>query len=163
MSATFTIVLLLAYFSPSIAGWWRRRDNPGPASRAAVALISMVNFFLGWTVVGWFAAWAMALSGRFDGFLERALLKRAGGGGSPVPSQPAGAPGWDPTRTPEKGSCTSCGGSGTQRCTTCGGRGSWYEQPQTATGIAHLVNCNYCMSSGSIRCMSCGGSGRSSY
>ena len=48
----FFIVFLIAYFFPAIVAGVRRHHNEGA--------ILVINFFLGWTLVGWFAALAWA-------------------------------------------------------------------------------------------------------
>jgi Superinfection immunity protein len=47
-------LLTAAYFAPSIVAALRKHHQVGP--------VAVVNFFLGWTLVGWVVAMAMALS-----------------------------------------------------------------------------------------------------
>jgi len=47
-------LLAAAYFAPSIVAGLRRHHQVGA--------VAVVNFFFGWTVVGWVVAMAMALS-----------------------------------------------------------------------------------------------------
>ena len=51
-SVLFGIILMLLYFLPSIVGYNKKNANS----------ICVLNFFLGWTLVGWVVAliWAMA-------------------------------------------------------------------------------------------------------
>lgn len=50
------LVVLAAYFAPSIVAARRSVANPAP--------IYVVNLFLGWTFVGWVVALAMAVGAR---------------------------------------------------------------------------------------------------
>jgi len=47
-------VAIAAYFLPAVLGWQRGKRN--------APMITVVNFFLGWTLFGWFAAPAWALT-----------------------------------------------------------------------------------------------------
>jgi hypothetical protein len=51
----FLVLMVILYFLPTIAALALRRDDD-------VAGIFLVNFFLGWTIIGWFVAliWAAA-------------------------------------------------------------------------------------------------------
>ena len=53
---TFLLIVTLAslYFLPTIIAWGRRRMT---------APVFVVNLFLGWTVIAWVIALAMAVSG----------------------------------------------------------------------------------------------------
>lgn len=51
-----TAVSLVFYFVPTIIAAYRDIPNLGP--------VVVINFFLGWTFVGWVAALAMAVAGR---------------------------------------------------------------------------------------------------
>jgi hypothetical protein len=46
------IIILVLYFVPAITGYWNRKKNS--------SAILTLNFFLGWTVIGWVVAltWA---------------------------------------------------------------------------------------------------------
>ena len=46
----------LAYFIPTIVAWVRHVPNKGS--------VTVVNVFLGWTVIGWIVALAMAVRSR---------------------------------------------------------------------------------------------------
>lgn len=46
------VILGVPYFTPSIVAWVRKMPNIGS--------IIVVNFFLGWTFIGWVVALAMA-------------------------------------------------------------------------------------------------------
>lgn len=46
------IILAVIYFTPTLVARGRRHHNTGP--------ITVVNVFLGWTLVGWVVALAMA-------------------------------------------------------------------------------------------------------
>ena len=50
------IALILAYWAPTIVVLARKAPSPGS--------VIVVNFFLGWTVVGWIVALAMACRSR---------------------------------------------------------------------------------------------------
>jgi len=50
------IILGVPYFIPSIVAWVREMPNIGS--------IVVVNFFLGWTFIGWVVALAMACGRR---------------------------------------------------------------------------------------------------
>lgn len=47
------VVALSMYFLPTIVGFSRRVVNRGS--------VAVINFFLGWTLIGWVVALAMAL------------------------------------------------------------------------------------------------------
>ena len=49
------LVIIAVYFIPAIIAWSR------PAPRRGT--VTMVNLFLGWTIVGWIVALAMAMRG----------------------------------------------------------------------------------------------------
>ncbi len=51
MEALWILVLMVLYFTPSIAGWKTKGANG----------IIVLNLFLGWTIIGWIAAliWAV--------------------------------------------------------------------------------------------------------
>ena len=54
LGGLFGVALMAAsYFLPLIIAWWRRHHN--------TLAIFVLNFFLGWTIVGWVAAlvWAV--------------------------------------------------------------------------------------------------------
>lgn len=46
------LLLLIAYFVPSLLVWGRKVPNPGS--------VVVINVFLGWTLIGWVVALAMA-------------------------------------------------------------------------------------------------------
>lgn len=161
----YVLTWLLLYFSPTIAAWVKKKKDADPSHGARLFFfVALVNTFFGWSCFGWVVAWAMVLSKRFGNMFvgpRRSSAEPATGGyAAPAPST---ADAWDPTRMPERKPCSGCNGTGKQTCPSCLGRGSWYEQPQTASGIAQLVNCTYCIGSGRITCTSCAGSGRSSF
>ena len=52
MSALIVVLLVAAYWAPSITAAVRRVPNTGS--------VIVVNLFAGWTVVGWIVALAMA-------------------------------------------------------------------------------------------------------
>jgi RsiW-degrading membrane proteinase PrsW (M82 family) len=51
-------VVVVLYFLPTIEAFDRDRTSGRPFK------ILVVNFFLGWTIAGWIAAWAMLLNPR---------------------------------------------------------------------------------------------------
>ena len=59
-SPVLTVILIIfaiaAYWAPSITAAWRRVPNTGS--------VVIVNLFLGWTVIGWIVALAMACRSR---------------------------------------------------------------------------------------------------
>jgi hypothetical protein len=155
-----SLLLGLLYFAPLIVGILRRRAN-GP--RSNLWQVVVLDVFFGWTVVGWLFAWVFVfptLKDLFAATIIKIFGRRGGAGAGPGAPQPAFGEG-----QPSHGSspCGHCGGSRVQTCPQCSGRGSWYEQPQTATGTAQLVQCSYCTSSGRVTCQTCSGSGRSAY
>jgi hypothetical protein len=84
-------------------------------------------------------------------------------GGSPVAPPPVASQAGSLPGPPQAVPCGQCQATGSMTCSSCGGRGSWYDQPQGATGIAQLRSCPACTSSGRVRCTSCGGSGHPVY
>lgn len=54
MTIILWIILIGAYFLPTIIAWGRKRMT---------ASVFVVNLFLGWTLVAWVVALAMAVSG----------------------------------------------------------------------------------------------------
>jgi hypothetical protein len=62
-SILFGLVLLLVYFVPTIVAWGRHRMT---------ASVFVVNLFLGWTLIAWVVALAMAVSGTRRDDAERA-------------------------------------------------------------------------------------------
>ncbi len=48
-------VLVWAYFAPAVVAYFRKTKNIGA--------VIVINVFLGWTLIGWVAALAMAVSG----------------------------------------------------------------------------------------------------
>jgi len=150
----------LCYFAPSLVAWYRQRN--GQPIALPLRQLALINLFIGWTVVGWFLALANAL------------------GYNPVPHMAVwiaknfGTPPGGPARPPQQASsseeggglggnkvpCGTCNATGMAPCPSCHGRGSWYEQPQTATGVAELKHCTYCGGgNGKVQCSSCGGKG----
>jgi hypothetical protein len=128
----FRILLLLfltLYFAPSIAAFLRTGKAPTvPAGYKVFAWVFILNFFLGWTIIGWFAAWWMAHSEVF-------AAKMAGM--SPVPGGPPDEwivdhteppPGRPPEQRRER-PCASCDGTGSQTCTMCSGRATGMSRP----------------------------------
>jgi hypothetical protein len=55
----FWVIGSLLYFLPTIVGFVRKRHN--------VLSIFLVNFFLGWSLIGWIVAMAWALSSSMPG------------------------------------------------------------------------------------------------
>ena len=51
-TVAFVIVLIGGYWAPTITAWARHVPNRGS--------VAVINGFLGWTVVGWVVALAMA-------------------------------------------------------------------------------------------------------
>ncbi|MGE0161029.1 MAG: hypothetical protein AB7T31_16650 [Gemmatimonadales bacterium] len=150
------LILAAAYFLPTIVAFGRWS---APFRGKKVLLFGIFNFFVAWTGIGWLACLIAAFSKRLEEYLGRMAAASAGVAGYATP--PAGTlqpPSWETVREPAR--CSACGGAGEQPCPQCSGRGSWYQPPQTASGVAQLVTCSYCTSSGRIRCQSCGGSGR---
>ena len=153
----FKVVL---YLIPFWIAWYRKRA--GKLVIGSLPLIFSLDFFLGWTVVGWFLALANACGMNPVAWFVLKFFKVAPGGAAGYAPQGGGrmpaSGGYNPAAAPQ--TCMACGGSGRVRCSTCNGRGSWYDQPTTANGVAQLRTCSACMSSGLITCFSCGGSGR---
>ena len=153
-------ISLPIYLAPFLIAWLRRRLGKPVAS--SLPIIFMMNFFMGWTIVGWFLALLDAFNINVVAKTAFGLVKMFGGqlsagGGAPMmPAQPFSS-------SPQAAVCGGCQGSGSTMCSFCGGRGSWYDAPTTATGVAQLATCGSCVSSGRLRCTSCGGSGRSAY
>jgi hypothetical protein len=141
------------YMLPTILVY--RQKQRDPASDKSLRVVFFINFFLGWTLYGWWVAMQMAM-GQIPTHKNQRMAAGAGGY--------AGAAGGSAAQSFESGSqsrpCYSCGGSGTTVCSSCQGRGSWYTQPQTAHESSRLETCGACTSSGRLRCMGCGGSGR---
>jgi hypothetical protein len=54
-SVVFMLVLVAAYFIPTIVAAQRGIPNAGP--------VAIINLFLGWTFIGWVVALAMAVAG----------------------------------------------------------------------------------------------------
>lgn len=54
-SLAFLVAGLVLYITPSLVASYRRCDKLSP--------VVVVNLFLGWTVIGWIVALAMAVSG----------------------------------------------------------------------------------------------------
>jgi hypothetical protein len=144
------------YLAPFLIAWFRtRRGKPVATSLLSIFLM---NFVLGWTIVGWFIALLDAFNVNVVAKTALVLAKIFGiqlpaGAGVPM-----GAP--QPySSSPQAAPCSMCQGSGSMMCSQCGGRGSWYNAPTTATGVAQLATCGACASSGRIRCGYCGGTG----
>ena len=79
----FIIIGIAAYFIPGIIGSIRRVPNTGS--------VWVVNIFLGWTIVGWIIALAMAVrSQTMPGTVRRGWQQ---GGPLPTGRQP-----WNPTQ-----------------------------------------------------------------
>ena len=148
----------LLYFAPLIVGILRRRAN-GP--RGNLAQVVVLDVLLGWTIVGWLFAWVFVFP-KLNDLFAATIIKLFGGKGGAAAGPGAPQPAYGEGQSSQGGSpCGHCGGSRVQTCPQCQGRGSWYEQPQTATGTAQLVQCSYCISSGRVTCQTCAGSGRS--
>ena len=147
------IIGWIIYFAPTGIAWYRQRE--GQPIVGTVVMIGFINFFLGWTGIGWLLALANALGynpvAQFAPKLAKFLVDNGfaqnPGQGAPPPNAPQGGP-----ATPGQATCGQCGGSGTLPCSTCNGRGNWYEQPQLATGTAEHKSCGACTGSGRIRC-----------
>lgn len=155
---------LFTFWLPYLIPFWIAlyRKRHGKLVIGSLGSIFVLNFFLGWLVVGWLLALANALGWNPVAWFVLKFFKAPPGGaagyapqgGAPMP----GMGGYNPAAAPQP--CMACGGSGRVRCSTCSGRGSWYDQPTTANGVAQLRTCPACMSSGFVTCFSCGGSGR---
>jgi hypothetical protein len=52
MSVVYAILIIAAYFVPTIVAWVRHVHNAGS--------VTVINVFLGWSLVGWVVALAMA-------------------------------------------------------------------------------------------------------
>jgi len=159
---TFDIMRLLVGAMPTIVAVLRRR-RAGRAGMLVIGFVMVLNVLLPTfstfaMVILWLIAMAVALSNRADMSLARLLAGRVGARGS-QPGPSLRAPSED-TQSQWR-ACSRCGGTGSQTCPSCQGRASWYESPQTASGVAQLTGCNYCSRSGKVQCGSCGGSGRS--
>jgi hypothetical protein len=50
------VLLVLVYFVPAVVGWWRHVRHLGS--------VVVINVFLGWTIIGWVVALAMAVRSR---------------------------------------------------------------------------------------------------
>lgn len=56
MSTILGIIFVLAwYLIPTWVAWWRHHQ---------IGMVAVLNFFLGWTVIGWVAALAIACGDR---------------------------------------------------------------------------------------------------
>jgi len=96
------LILVVPYFIPTIVAILRKKRN--------AAAIAALNFFLGWSVVGWVAAliWALAEDTPTVAITNTTVYPPA-----PVPTQVQAQPTF----------CQSCGGrlnSGARFCPSCG-------------------------------------------
>jgi len=154
-----TLLSTLIYNAPWLIAWYRwTQGHPLPVP---LLTIFLMNFFLGWTVVGWVLPLAFAFNYNPVPWVALWLVKLfppSGHGTTPSnsPSEPPGTTGGESV-------CGQCGGSGAMACSSCGGRGSWFDVPTTAGGSAELRNCGACTSSGRLRCTYCGGSGKRNF
>jgi hypothetical protein len=169
MSCSSCATLMILYFSPAIFGLLTR-SRLGDADRAnRIAFFAgITSIFLGWTVIGWIAAWAMLLSDRVGDVVARWGGSRSwAGGGAPGGATNYTLPppaGTSPSLgSSERRPCSTCGGGGRERCPTCWGRGTWTEPPQGEYGVAQVARCTYCIGSGNITCRTCGGSGKAAF
>lgn len=55
LGGVLSLVIVAAYLTPILVASFRRSANMNP--------VVVVNIFLGWTVIGWVVALAMAVSG----------------------------------------------------------------------------------------------------
>jgi hypothetical protein len=146
------ILFLLGALPIIVAVLRRRRTNR--AGMIVIFLIMAVNlvigtFSTGVMVILWLALMAAALSTRADAFVARLL----GQGTVRQMPQPGPSGPLDPAAQSLRPACSQCGGTGYRTCPSCYGRGSWYESPQTASGVAQLTGCNYCSRSGKVQCI----------
>lgn len=143
------------YLAPTLIAWYRSRK--GKRIFFPVGVTLFYNVIFGWTIVMWLICLASAFGLNpigalvFKFFGNRARFPGTGNTGPTFAPNSSGA-----SVLP----CSMCGGSGTTSCSSCGGRGSWYNAPQTESGVAQLQTCFACTSTGRLRCPSCGGSGR---
>lgn len=138
------------YMLPTIVAWYRRKE--GKSIVIPLPMLGFMNFFLGWTIVGWLLPMANALGynpvAAVAPKLADVLIKYGRVQGPPAAQGNAQASGG-------QGPCGTCGGSGRSSCPSCGGSGhSW-------GGDGQQHNCTYCIGSGRVQCMTCGGTGRS--
>ena len=136
------------YMLPSIVAWYRQKQ--GKSIVLSLGFLVVMNFFIAWTVLGWFLLMANALGYNPVAAVAPGIAKFAikYGRVQGVPAQQGGA-------TPGGGSapCGQCGGSGRSGCPSCGGTGqSWSSGSQQ--------QCSFCIGSGRVQCMSCSGTGR---
>jgi hypothetical protein len=148
------ITFWLSYFAPSLIAWHRVKN--GKPIVGSIGSIVVINFLIGWTVVGWLVMLANAF-----GYNPVAwFVLRYGKHLTTSAPGPAGSQGGlPPSGTPPATLCGQCSGSGFIKCSTCSGRGSWYNPPSGESGVAQLQTCTACSSSGRLRCPYCGGSG----
>jgi hypothetical protein len=150
---TFDLLRFFLGVLPTIVAVLRRRrtDRAGMLVIGFIMAANLIigTFSTGVMVIVWFALMAAALSTRPDAFLRRILFGGAGQQGSPAMTSSA----FDPVAQNQRSVCSQCGGTGYRTCPSCNGRGSWYESPQTASGVAQLTGCNYCARSGKVQCI----------
>jgi len=151
-----TLFATLLYNAPWLIAWYRVRH--GKPIVGTLGMLFVMNFFMGWTIVGWILPLANALGYNPVPYIAVPLAKLMVQYGR-VPGQ-GPAQGQGPANGSGPNTCSACGGSGSMSCSSCGARGSWYDAPQGEHGVAQLRTCNACMSSGRLRCTYCGGSGR---
>jgi hypothetical protein len=146
------ILSIAFYMLPTIIAWYRQKQ--GKSIVIPFGLLFCLNFFVGWTIVGWFLALANALGFNPVAAIVPSLVKHlpASGPGPGVPQAGSAGGGAVP--------CGQCGGTGSTTCSSCGGRGNWFEAPTGATGSGEQRSCSACIGSGRLRCVTCGGTGR---
>ena len=149
-----TLGSTLLFWAPSLIGAYRKWTG-SPILGSKLWMVIVPNA----VIVGW----PLALCHAFNlnpvwWTMSRLGLVQAGGSPvAPAPVAPYAA--GSPVSAPRVVPCGQCQ-SGSMTCSSCGGRGSWYDQPQGATGVAQLRSCPACASSGRIRCTYCGGTGQ---
>jgi hypothetical protein len=129
--------------APTIVAWVRRKS--GKPMLGTLGFIALENFLIGWTVIGWFLALAMALNFNVVAPVAIRLAKMLGssglGGGGPVPQSD---------------------GSGSAGCYVCHGKGT---VTKTALELSPMDAQNTMnqqrQMTREVPCSACGGSGRS--
>lgn len=153
-----TLVYVVMYFLPSLAGWLLSQAT---TAELPLRRIFLMNLLVGWTGFGWVFCWIWLVVK-----LVPARAAQSGGGGH-GPGTATGTTNTPPPTSdtprsyepPERKPCGSCGGTGRTTCWSCGGQGGQWRQPVTATDTASWVACGGCTSSGKVTCSSCNGSG----
>lgn len=104
----------LSYFAPSLIAWYRARN--GKPIIGSVGFIVVINFLIGWTVVGWLVMLANALGYNPVAWFVLHYGKHLTTSRAAGPSSQGGLP---PSGTRSAVLCGQCGGTGYVRCSSC--------------------------------------------